>query len=227
MYQIGKRLREYREAKGWTRVQLGVYAGVSTSTVSLAESGGRTPNAETLGKLARALDVEPGDLFAEAASPKAQAPSSPETSAEERRSILDKLSPLLSYMEQRADAYKQELEDPNSPYFRNADSAAKWAADLNREASQLSSLLIEEARPHMKYISSTYGPKSAYRQIREGADLLRHVATLFEVSHRATARVEAMRTKPDEVYRKKMEKEQREFQERRPQLEEELRYAHV
>jgi transcriptional regulator with XRE-family HTH domain len=75
MQGMGRRLRELRERRGWTRVQLGVYADVSTATVSQAESGKRTPNAETLVKLASALGVEPGDFFLEPASPKADAPS--------------------------------------------------------------------------------------------------------------------------------------------------------
>ena len=60
---VGKRIKELREARGWTRVQLGVYAGLSTSTVSFVESGRRTPNAETMIKLAEALGVEPGEFF--------------------------------------------------------------------------------------------------------------------------------------------------------------------
>jgi XRE family transcriptional regulator, regulator of sulfur utilization len=70
MQQVGKQIKELREGRGWTRVQLGVYAGVSTATVSLAESGQRTPNAETLVKLAHAFGVEPGALFSEPALPK-------------------------------------------------------------------------------------------------------------------------------------------------------------
>jgi transcriptional regulator with XRE-family HTH domain len=82
---LGKRIRELREGRGLTRVQLGVYAGVSTATVSLAENGRRTPNAETLVKLADALGVEPGDLFKEPV-PLAQAPPlPPEVSDEKRR----------------------------------------------------------------------------------------------------------------------------------------------
>src|SRR5436305_539540 len=82
MQQVGDRIRELREGRGWTRVQLGVYAGVSTATVSLAESGQRTPNAETLVKLAHAFGVDPGDLFREsAAAEKAEAPDAPKENA--------------------------------------------------------------------------------------------------------------------------------------------------
>jgi transcriptional regulator with XRE-family HTH domain len=104
MHQLGKRLRELREGMGWNQVQLGVYAGISTATVSLAESGQRTPNAETIVKLARALEVDPGALFAESKPPKAEAPSPPTpaeepVSDEERRlSDIDASQRLLEWL---------------------------------------------------------------------------------------------------------------------------------
>ena len=73
MPTVEKRVRELREARGWTQVQLGVYAGISPSTVNLIEHGHRNPNTTTLQKLAAAFGVEPGDLFAEGDSPKVSA----------------------------------------------------------------------------------------------------------------------------------------------------------
>jgi transcriptional regulator with XRE-family HTH domain len=56
-------IRQLREEKGWTQAELGVYAHLGASTVSLLESGKRKASARTLGRLAEALGVEVGDLF--------------------------------------------------------------------------------------------------------------------------------------------------------------------
>jgi transcriptional regulator with XRE-family HTH domain len=56
-------LRHLREEKGWTQAELGVYAHLGASTVSLLESGKRKASARTLSRLADALGVEVGDLF--------------------------------------------------------------------------------------------------------------------------------------------------------------------
>ena len=75
MVQIPK-LREWREARALTQVELAERAGISSRSVAGYEAGtgARLP---TVRKLAAALDVEPTDLYGEVDSPLAQAP--PET----------------------------------------------------------------------------------------------------------------------------------------------------
>ena len=60
---IGPMTQRLREEKGWTQAELGVYAHLGASTVSLLESGKRKASARTLSRLAEALGVEVGDLF--------------------------------------------------------------------------------------------------------------------------------------------------------------------
>lgn len=55
------RVRELREARGITREQLAVKAGLSSSTLYLAERAGLITEATAV-KLAAALDVRPEEL---------------------------------------------------------------------------------------------------------------------------------------------------------------------
>lgn len=68
MREVGAEIRRLREGQGWTGAQLAVYAGMAPSAVSQIETGKRSPNTGSLAKIARALEVEVGDLF-----PKAEA----------------------------------------------------------------------------------------------------------------------------------------------------------
>src|ERR671911_2373311 len=88
----GRNLAEVRERRMWTQVRLAHEAGVSPTTVSGIESGKISrPHFGTLGKLARALGVDPRELVAppspaaeEGAAPMSLewARSSPETEFE-------------------------------------------------------------------------------------------------------------------------------------------------
>jgi transcriptional regulator with XRE-family HTH domain len=63
MNGVGKQVRRLREAKGWSQAKLAGETGMAVSGVSQIENDKRNPNAATLTKLARALEVEVGDLF--------------------------------------------------------------------------------------------------------------------------------------------------------------------
>jgi transcriptional regulator with XRE-family HTH domain len=63
MSGVGKEVRRLREAKGWSQAKLAVETGMAVSGVSQIENDKRNPNAATLTKLARALEVEVADLF--------------------------------------------------------------------------------------------------------------------------------------------------------------------
>jgi transcriptional regulator with XRE-family HTH domain len=60
--QVGPRLRELRRRRGTTLAELSGATGISTSTLSRLESGGRRPTLELLLPLARAHGVQLDDL---------------------------------------------------------------------------------------------------------------------------------------------------------------------
>lgn len=82
----------------WTQPEaLGARAGISTFSVSRIETGRRTPGGETIEKLARALGVEPGELFREPAlAEKAEAPQ--QTRLEDPLYIPESLGELLKWL---------------------------------------------------------------------------------------------------------------------------------
>ena len=56
---IGKRLRELREAKGLSQGDIERRSGLLRSYISRVEGGYTVPSLATLGKFAKALEVEP------------------------------------------------------------------------------------------------------------------------------------------------------------------------
>lgn len=60
----GQRLQRAREAKNWTRGRLAVAVDKTIASVSGWERNARTPEAATLVALARAVDLDPGELLA-------------------------------------------------------------------------------------------------------------------------------------------------------------------
>jgi len=71
---IGQRLREERQFRGWSQRDLARETGVNTDTISGIETGAHEPRPSTLRKLAEGLGIEVRDLFMEPALPKAEAP---------------------------------------------------------------------------------------------------------------------------------------------------------
>lgn len=61
------RIREIRLERGLTQENLAYAAGLTVKTVIRAEQGAGV-NERTLRKIAKALGVEPGDLFAKASA---------------------------------------------------------------------------------------------------------------------------------------------------------------
>lgn len=51
------RVREHREARGWTQAELAQAAGLSTIGVRQLESGKRNPSLDTIARIADALEV--------------------------------------------------------------------------------------------------------------------------------------------------------------------------
>jgi transcriptional regulator with XRE-family HTH domain len=61
--RLGDRLRARREAHGLSQAKLAELACVTPNYVGLIERGERLPTLDTLVRLAKALDVEPGELL--------------------------------------------------------------------------------------------------------------------------------------------------------------------
>jgi transcriptional regulator with XRE-family HTH domain len=80
--RIAQRVRELRQAQGWTLEQLSERCGVSRSMISVVERGESSPTATLLDKLAAGLGVNLSSLFeapqAGAASPLARREAQPE-----------------------------------------------------------------------------------------------------------------------------------------------------
>jgi transcriptional regulator with XRE-family HTH domain len=71
---IGQRLKEERQLRGWSQRDLARETRVNTDTISGIETGQHEPRPSTLRKLAEGLGIQVRDLFAEPALPKAEAP---------------------------------------------------------------------------------------------------------------------------------------------------------
>lgn len=62
-YEIGSRIRRYREERGLSQKQLAELIGVKNSRVSNWEQGLNRPDADILAELCRALQVSPSELL--------------------------------------------------------------------------------------------------------------------------------------------------------------------
>lgn len=62
-YEIGNRIRKYREDRKLSQKQLSELIGVSNSRVSNWEQGINRPDADILAELCRALQVSPSELL--------------------------------------------------------------------------------------------------------------------------------------------------------------------
>ncbi len=87
MDHVGREVRRLREERGWNQAKLAVEAGMAPSAVNQIENGKRSPSANSLTKLAKALGVEVRDLF-----PLGQAPL---PDFEDKRPAAQPLSPRL------------------------------------------------------------------------------------------------------------------------------------
>lgn len=63
--QVGRRIRELRDAVGYTQGGLAERAGIDRASLSQIENGHASPRTSTLTRIARALHVDPAELFAD------------------------------------------------------------------------------------------------------------------------------------------------------------------
>ena len=62
-YEIGNRIRKYRENRGLNQKELAKLIGVSNSRVSNWEQGINRPDADILAEICKALNVSPSELL--------------------------------------------------------------------------------------------------------------------------------------------------------------------
>jgi transcriptional regulator with XRE-family HTH domain len=124
---IGQRLREERQLRGWSQRDLARETGVNTDTISGVETGQHEPRPSTLRKLAEGLGIEVRDLFAEPVLPKVEAPRGAGLSLlekalnaarpDEERAIV--LPPGSYVIDHEEDRFRAELRSRGFPdeYF--------------------------------------------------------------------------------------------------------------
>ena len=98
-------LTRIRNERGWSQQRLADESGVNKATINQVERGKRSPNVETLTKLAHALGVGVADLF-----PKAQASLWSDEALERRPSILARIVGAAADR-WKDDMAEQELSD--------------------------------------------------------------------------------------------------------------------
>jgi transcriptional regulator with XRE-family HTH domain len=67
--RFGSRIRDARQAAGMTQEDLAAACGVERSYLSVLERGGRDARLSTVTRLARSLNLQPGDLLDDAPPP--------------------------------------------------------------------------------------------------------------------------------------------------------------
>jgi transcriptional regulator with XRE-family HTH domain len=154
------RLREWREARALTQVELAEKASVSSRSVAGYEAGtGARP--PTVRKLAEALDIEILDLMGEATHPKASVSSQPSFNGllEEERRVQD-LGVWRSYLRRRVEWCEKVLqksqEDSFNP-FLSLDTAIQWAIYVGIESTQLQNALRTDVRSYTDADSEIVG----------------------------------------------------------------------
>lgn len=154
-----EKLKEWREYRGLTQVELADKAGVPQSTVSQAETGRRSPHPGTARKFAEALGVEVEELTR---APKAPAPRSARLWLEEvvghcflvwndeearryqkRLATVEVVEELRSQLRDEYDVIREALEDPKlDPELKTELRTAKktllqWHLELTKIVKRL------------------------------------------------------------------------------------------
>ncbi|WP_424967309.1 helix-turn-helix domain-containing protein [Dinoroseobacter sp. S375] len=94
------RIRELREAKGWTQADLAARANMSRSQLAMIERETRPANTLRLNAIAKALGVAPERLFSEG-GPEAQIMDLMRSLSEEDRAAIVHLAEALAQKHQR------------------------------------------------------------------------------------------------------------------------------
>jgi transcriptional regulator with XRE-family HTH domain len=162
------RLREWRERRALTQVELAEKAGVSERSVAGYEAGhGARP--PTVRRLAEALGIEVTDLMGDAAHPKVESRSSLEPTLfngleDERR--LHYLRPWPEYVELLANNVEREIEQAHVKDLN-------WWHEFNRDVTSLTHLYNRVLPPPTE---QTEGERLELLRFSEAIDRLNEVA---------------------------------------------------
>lgn len=154
---IGKKIKQYRLANGWTQQELGAKIGISKNAIGNYEKGFRSPKKNTMFDLANAFNVSIDDLF-----PPIQKDTSSTTS--KIQSIYDELEPLeqrkvVTYaeklrdeQEKRRKAKVNEVSEVISLYQVEVVSETAAACGFNYgfgyEDTDIETIEVDEQPPH-------------------------------------------------------------------------------
>jgi transcriptional regulator with XRE-family HTH domain len=162
---VGRRLKEERQLRGWSQRDLARETGVNADTISGIETDQHEPRPSTLRKLAKGLDVEVRDFFAEPALPKAEAPrEAGRLDHDDAAMLLQALEnarklaqPLIEQDDQTIAAYRQALErmkggiGVSDAYFVEENPAL---AEVSPEQAEVVDLALEREQRRRKLARS-------------------------------------------------------------------------
>lgn len=135
--EIGKNIKKYRIQKNFSREELAENLGISIHTLAKYEQGQRTPNIDTLKKIADALDIAMVEFIG------MKKAIGTESTTKEEKEILKSVNSHLSSTEF---------------LFSNSELIANQKQDIFfsiRKIAELSNITIEEIRTKMIQISET------------------------------------------------------------------------
>ena len=145
-------VRRLRLAREWNQTELAYHAGLAPSVISQIENGKRDPTARTLRKLAKALEVEVGDLFPKEQAPLPNFEQGRETTArgaalERYESLRDRLSDIeeLGRHEQHA-LFDESLHLSKDLFLSQLNDAP---TDSERREQDLVLDVLHQAMSHM------------------------------------------------------------------------------
>ena len=205
---IGKRIRQVREDHGLTLREVSDRTGLTVNGISRVELGRTVPTAATIAKLARGLEVDPGELF-----PKVGAPLH-DAGEEQRRKMLEAIQ---RYAHRRVNDFQRELNDPHSAHFANATSVTNWVEMVAVEAKTWSDWALENYSVLMRSDEREFDVRSS---IRDSLQILGHLLTIHRLTDEANKRIKAMSDMPDELAVRRMQKSLQESQESQKHFQE-------
>jgi transcriptional regulator with XRE-family HTH domain len=162
MDQVAERLAELRERRALTLRELSEVSGVAADTINQIELGHRKARPSTLRKLARALEIDVQEFYAEPALPKAEAPrGAGHPSAAERADSIEGLAASVESVAERAQARIERT--------RSSDGDA-WLAlleDTSFARKGAEQLLEEVADAAMQQPRETPGERRARARLED------------------------------------------------------------
>ena len=210
-------VREWRERRMLSQQELADRAGVSLFTIQRIERGEGSVRPKTGRAVAKALGVAVEDLL-----PKVPAPPDLQRSfngllEEERHSsaMSETAKAIFELLERWYDRRLAEVEDPTSPHFRDATTAALWVATTRVDANDLIEWLADWLQEHREQIDSWDDLLYLF-----GAAL-----SLDKPADLGERRLQEMADRPDEVAARRLQRATAEAGESRERLEEWRRAA--